>query len=172
LVPKSQFYDQRDIIKQQLKHWAAELDPEDTREYRTPPEVAHISKDDFSSDAGSYFTHSIASILTFEVDEVVVRKEQQKQPSEQETLTATTPSELSIPPVIRTNMQHDSEVTMLREQVDKYQKDIGTLTARLDTMSAMLELLLKKVEGSQELEECHSSATKKDRRQRLSDQDR
>lgn len=166
LVPRSSFHHQRDLIKDQLKKWTTELDPEDTREYNSHPEVSHIPKDDFSIDAGSYFSHSIASIMTFEVEEVVVRNEQKQNAEGQETYTATTPSEISIPPVITTGPQEESEVSTLKAQVAHYQKDLAILSTRLETMSSMLELLLKKVELNKEEEVIDGATPKKDRRLR------
>jgi len=171
LVPKSSFHIQRETIKEQMKHWVKDLDPDDTREYGSSPEVSHIPKDDFSSEEGSYFTNSIASIMTFEVDEILVKKDQKKSGTSQETFTTNTPSEISIPPVVVTTTREESEVSALKAQVATYQKDLAFFATRIDTMSTMLELLLKKVDAGNDSEELGTSSNKKDRRQRSTLQD-
>jgi hypothetical protein len=166
LVPKPSFHHQRETIKEKLKNWVKDLDPDDTREFGASPEVSHIPKDDFSSEEGSYFTNSIASIMTFEVDEILVKKDQKNNENSQATRTTTTPSEISIPQVIATTTRDESEVSALKAQVATYQKDLAIFATRIDTMSTMLELLLKKVDAGNESVELGSASTKKDRRQR------
>ena len=166
LVPKTSFHSLRETIKEKLKNWATDLDPDDTREFAAPPEVSHIPKDDFSSEEGSYFTNSIASIMTFEVDEILVKKDQKNHENSQATRTTTTPSEISIPQVIATTTREESEVSTLKAQVATYQKELAIFASRIDTMSTMLELLLKKVDAGNESVEVGSVSTKKDRRQR------
>jgi hypothetical protein len=122
LVPKSTFYCQRDALKAKLKQWVSDLDPDDIREWGIPPEVSHISKDDFSGEDGSFFTNSIALIMTFDVEEVVVHKVKPNTKSGSGTITTSTPSELSVPPVIITKTADETEVHLMKVQITTYQK--------------------------------------------------
>ena len=76
LVPKKHFHDRRDLLKTQLATWIEDLDPEDTREFNTPPEVSHIASDDNTSDANSFYSNSIELIMTFDVKEISFRPRQ------------------------------------------------------------------------------------------------
>jgi hypothetical protein len=125
LVPKSKFYVQRDVLKTQLKQWVYDLDPDDIREWGIPPEVSHISKDDFSGEEGSFFTNSIASIMTFDVEEVVVHKVQPNTKSGSGTITTSKPSELSVPPVIITKTREENEINLLKAKNATYQRDMA-----------------------------------------------
>ena len=104
--------------------------------------------------------------MTFEVDEILVKKDQKNHENSQATRTTTTPSEISIPQVIATTTRDESEVSALKAQVATYQKELAIFASRIDTMSTMLELLLKKVDAGNESVEVGSASTKKDRRQR------
>ena len=141
LVSKHQFHEQRNLLKSNLATWVQELDPDDVKEFNTTPEVAHISRDDYSSTADSYYSHSADTIMTFEVEEIHIQKEEPIK--ESEATTSTTPSEISIPPTLRTN-SNETELTALRTQVTKYQTELATYAAKMEKMYAMLESLLSK----------------------------
>ena len=131
-------------MKINLANWVSELDPEDVRLYGCDPEVSRIMKDDFSSNTGSYFTNSVASIMSWAVEVIAIPTRNIKEPS-QGTVTINAPSELSVPPMISVISKEDSEVTVLKAQIASYQKDLVTVTTRFKKMSSMLELLLSKV---------------------------
>jgi hypothetical protein len=95
-----------------LKVWAKLLDPEDTREYDTPPEVTHILRDNSSSEEGSFFTNNIDLIMYFEVKKVIVNRDQGKHKLNKETITTNTPSELSVLTVIITTTKDDSKIAL------------------------------------------------------------
>lgn len=116
LVPKSDFHQKMNILKVQLKKWTTLLDPEDVREFESVPEVSHIPCDDYSRYEGSYFSNRIASIMTFEVGEVIIAKEQLPKETGQETTTTSTPSEVTVPPVIVTTTKKDLEITIGRRR--------------------------------------------------------
>jgi hypothetical protein len=142
LVPKKHFHERRDTLKTQLATWIGDLDPEDTREFNTPPEVSHISKDDYSSEANSFYSNSVESIMTFEVEEISFR--QDTTPKESVATTTTTPSDISMPPAIHT-VTHQTEVEQLRQQVNTYQNELKTYTDKLERMYIMLESLIQKI---------------------------
>lgn len=87
-----------------------------------------------------YTSHSIASILSFEIEEIEVRK-----PSTTDTapITETTPSDLSDPlgQVPATN-----EVSRLKEEVKKYQQELEKCTIQMEKFQAMLETVMTKIE--------------------------
>jgi hypothetical protein len=70
--------------------------------------VSHISKYDYSGEEGLFFTNSIASIMTFDAEEVVVHKVQPNTKSGSGIITTSTPSELSVPPVIITKTTEEN----------------------------------------------------------------
>ena len=142
LVSKHQFHEQRNLLKSNLATWVQELDPDDVKEFNTTPEVAHISRDDYSSTADSYYSHSAETIMTFEVEEIHIRKEEPTK--ESEATTSTTPSEISLPPAIRTS-SNEHEINVLKTQVTKYQQELATYTTKMEKMFTMLESLLSKI---------------------------
>lgn len=142
LVSKHQFHEQRNLLKSNLATWVQELDPDDVKEFNTTPEVSHISRDDYSSTADSYYSHSAETIMTFEVEEIHIRKEEPTK--ESEATTSTTPSEISLPPAIRTS-SNEQEINVLKTQVTKYQQELATYTTKMEKMFTMLESLLSKI---------------------------
>jgi hypothetical protein len=141
LVPKKEFSAQRKLLKDKMTSWVQDLDPDDTKEYNTPPEVAHIAKDDYSSTDETFYSHSIDTIMTFEVEEISFRKEDNVKPSE--ATTNTTPSEISIPPTFHTSA-HDTELAKLQAQVTKYQTELANYASKMEKMYSMLEVLFTK----------------------------
>ena len=66
LVAKKDFRDSRQLLKEKLTSWVTDLDPDNIKQHNTPPEVAHIAKDDYSSTNDSFYSHSVETIMTFE----------------------------------------------------------------------------------------------------------
>ena len=159
LVSKSSFHQLRGELKIKLANWVSDLNPEDVRLYGCDWEIAHIMKeytahimkdyiahimkDYFSSDAGSYFNNSVASIMSWAVEEIDIPPRNIKQPS-QGTVTTNTPSEFSVPPAISVISKEDSEVNVLKAQVAKYQSELTMFSQKIESMSTMLEMLLKR----------------------------
>jgi hypothetical protein len=135
LIAKKLFDQSREIIRHSLQKWCQELDPDDTRHLHTLPEIAYLAQDDFSKSSNSYTSHSIASILSFEIEEIEVRKTNT-------TVTApiieTTPSDLSDPagqaPAI-------TEVSRLKEEVKKYQQELEKCTIQMEKFRPCLRQL-------------------------------
>jgi hypothetical protein len=73
---------------------------------------------------------------------VVVHKVQSDTKSGSSTITTSKPSELSVPPVIITKYTEETEVNWMKAQIATYQRDMALLTSTMETMNAMLELLL------------------------------
>jgi hypothetical protein len=94
LVARKLFDQSRELLRHSLQKWCHELDPEDTRQFGTLPKVAYLAQDDFSKSSNSYTSHSIASILSFKIEEVEVRKPRTTVTA---PITETTPSDLSNP---------------------------------------------------------------------------
>ena len=76
LVPKAKFDTYRSQLKDDLQKWSLKLDPEDTRLFNSDPEVAYLFKDDKSSSANSYSSRSIESIMSLEIEEIEIIKDQ------------------------------------------------------------------------------------------------
>jgi hypothetical protein len=112
-IAKKLFVQSQEIIRHSLQKWCQELDPDDIRQFDRLPEVAYLAQDNFSKSSNSYTSHSIASILSFEINEIEVRK-----PNTNVTapITETTPSDLSDPvgQVPATN-----KVSRLKEEVKR-----------------------------------------------------
>jgi hypothetical protein len=68
-------YDQsQETIRHSLQKWCQELDPDSTRQFDTLPDIAYLAQDNFSKSSNSYTSHSIASILSSEIEEIEVRE--------------------------------------------------------------------------------------------------
>jgi hypothetical protein len=153
LVSKKQFHERRNLLKNNLPMWIQDLDPDDVKEFNTAPEVAHISKDDYSSTADSYYSHSADTIMTFEVEEIQIRNDEPVKMSE--ATTSTTPSEISIPPTILPT-SNENELSALRTQVAHYQQELATYATKMEKMYTMLESLLKKFNGNNMEDHTHT----------------
>ena len=94
LVHKKHFDTARKHLKEKLCQWKEVLDPDDIRQFEKYPEIAHLTRDELLDSIESYTSHSIASILSFEIEEIEI-----KQPPKASTpmTTETTPSNLSDP---------------------------------------------------------------------------
>jgi hypothetical protein len=117
------------------------LDPKDTRQFGTIPEIAHLARDDLSSNSDSYTANSIKSILNFDIDEIVVKKASSKA-TITPTTTSTTPSDLSEPEV---NKSHRSEINKLKEETMSYKKALEMCTTKMEVFQAMLKTINSKV---------------------------
>ena len=62
LVPKNNFHERRNLLKAHLVTWINDLNPDHFQEFNTPPEVSHISKDDYSSEANFFYSNSVYSL--------------------------------------------------------------------------------------------------------------
>ena len=170
LVSKSSFHQLRGELKIKLANWVSDLDPEDVRLYGCDWEIAHIMKDDFSSDAGSYFTNSVASIMSWAVEEIDIPPRNIKQPS-QGTVTTNTPSELSVPPAISVISKEDSEVNVLKAQVAKYQSEFTMFSQKIEAMNVILEMIVRQFKPEEREKELKSDPSTTGRRQHVTSQD-
>ena len=116
------------------------VDVGDIDEFDTSPEVAYLARDDFSKSSSSYTSHSITSILSFEIEEIEVKK-----PTATITAPTTekTPSDLSDPvaPASSTN-----KISCLKEEVKKYQYKLEKCFTQMTKFQEMLEIIMTQVE--------------------------
>ena len=141
ITAKKDFDKARDFFKANIEAWSQSLDPEDTRQFGMIPEIAHLARDDLSRNSDSYTTNSINSILSFDIDEIVVKKASSKA-TITPTTTATTPSDLSEPVV---NESHRSEINKLKEEIQSYKKALEMCTTKMEGFQAILETINGKV---------------------------
>ena len=139
LTSKKSFDQSREKVREGLQQWCQELDPDDIRLFDTYPEVAYLTRDDFSKSNDSYTSHSITSILSFEIEEIEVRKftEEITAPN-----TETTPSDLSEPV---TSDKAKAEVEQLKEEVQNYRKELEKCTLKIEGIQVMLETIIEHV---------------------------
>lgn len=142
MVHKNKFESVRLELKEDLLIWASDLDPEDTREYDTNPEIAHIYKDDFSDSSGSFMSRSIASLMSIEIVEV-----ENKHP-EEETTTNTTPSELSFKSQNVTDTKNPTDMDKLQQQVEKYRDEMAEYAIKLEKLTKIMEQILTRTEDT------------------------
>jgi hypothetical protein len=86
------------------------MNPDDIKECETPSEVSLTAKDDYSNTDNSFYSNSVASIMTFEVEEINFSKETLN--PEMGATTSTTSSELSAPPSVPTQLYDNELVTL------------------------------------------------------------
>ena len=137
LTSKKSFDQSREKFREGLQQWCQELDPDDIRLLDTYPEVAYLTRDDFSKSNDT--SHSITSILSFEIKEIEVRKftEEITAPN-----TETTQLDLSEPV---TNNKAKAEVKQLKEEVQNYRKELEKCTLKIEGFQVMLETIIEHV---------------------------
>ena len=133
------FDQSREIFRKCLKQWCQALDPNDIRLFDTYPEVAYLARDDFSKSNDSYTLHSITSLLSFEIEEIKVKKFTAEITAPN---TETTPSDLSEPV---TNDKAKAEVEKLKEEVQNYRKELEKCTLKIEGFQVMLETIIEHV---------------------------
>ena len=140
LIAKKLFDQTREKARHNLQKWSQELDPDDIRQFDTTPEVAYLARDDFSNSSSSYTSHSITSILSFEIDEIEVKKSNATVTA---PTTETTPSDLSDPvvPASSTN-----EISRLKEEVKMYKHELEKCNTQMTKFQEMLEIIMIQVE--------------------------
>ena len=140
LIAKKLFDQTREKAQNNLQKWSLELDPDNTRQFDTSPEVAYLARDDFLNSSSSYTSHSITSILSFEIDEIEVKKSNATVAA---PTTETTPSDLSDPvaPASSTN-----EICCLKEEVKMYKHKLEKCTTQMTKFQEMLEIIMIQVE--------------------------
>jgi hypothetical protein len=139
LTSKTSFDQSRDIVRKGLQQWCKILDPDDIRLFDTYPEVAYLARDDFSKSSDSYTSHSITSILSFEIEEIEVTKSSVEIPAPN---TETTPSDLSEPAV---EVLETNELRQLKAEVKKYQQELVKYTAKMEKFQEMLEIIMLQI---------------------------
>jgi hypothetical protein len=161
LVTKKDFSNHRKLLKEKMATWVNDLDPDDIKEHNTPPEVAHIAKDDYSSSDETFYSHSINTIMTFEVEEISFQKDETSKPSE--VTTNTTPSEISFPQTLHASAP-DTELEKLKAQVTQYQKELANYASKMERMYNMLETLFDKFKDAGDNKNNSEESLKSNRR--------
>ena len=139
LTSKNSFDQSRETIREGLQQWCQALDPDDIRLFDTYPEVAYLARDDYSKSSDSYTSHSITSILSFEIEEIEVRK---PMIDVTEPNTTTTPSDLSEPAVEGPAI---NEISQLKAEVKTYKQELEKYTAKMEKFQEMLETIMAQV---------------------------
>jgi hypothetical protein len=132
LVNKKEFYNKRKQMKVAMTTWTKNLDPDNIREYDTLPEVAHVTQDDYSTGDDSFFSASIESIMSFDVEEVDVSHDP-KDTNNKNPSTST--SEISMPALIN----KDKDVKELKAQINNYQQELSIYVQNVDQIHTILE---------------------------------
>ena len=147
LVNKKEFYNKREQLKVAMTTWTKNLDPE----------VAHVTQDDYSTGDDSFFSASIESIMSFDVEEVDVSHDT-KDTNNMNPSTST--SEISMPALIN----KDEDVKELKAQINKYQQELSIYVQKVDQIHTMLESLLKNRNEDDLMQEGDFTTNKKTRR--------
>jgi hypothetical protein len=127
LVNKQQFYDNRKKLRAHLTKWNKELDPEDIRECKTPPEVSHIAQDSLSEEADSFLSNSINSIMAFEVSEIYA-------PTGKSTkMSGLTPDthQCNNQQTEQISNSSEEEIITLRQQVEDCKQELNKQTQKI-----------------------------------------
>jgi len=126
LTSKKQFNSARSKFKENINDWCKTLDPDDTLRFKRRPEIAHLSRDDFSDSSNSYTAHSISSILSFDIEEIEVPKTTQ---ATTPPTTTTTPSNLS-DPILNDNTTDN--ILSLKAEIQKYKSQLEKCTIQIE----------------------------------------
>jgi hypothetical protein len=136
LVPQKEFHSKREQLKVAMTQWTQDLDPDDIREFETIPEIAHVMQDDYSTSDMSFFSTSIQTIMSFEVEEVEIRRETT---SNNNLQSSTSTSEVSTPVLL----DRDADILELNTKINNHQKVLKIYLQKVDQIHTMLEALLK-----------------------------
>ena len=70
LIVKKLFDKSWEIAWSNFQKWCQDLDPGNTQQFDTRPEVAYLARDNSSKNSNSYTSHSISSMLSFEIEKM------------------------------------------------------------------------------------------------------
>jgi hypothetical protein len=137
-----------------MTQWTQDLDPDDIREFETLPEIAHVMQNDYSTGNMSFFSTSIETIMSFEVEEVEIRRETTSNSNLQ---SSTSTSEVSTPALL----DRDDDILELNTKISNYQKELKIYLQKVDQIHTMLEALLKAADVDKNPKEDSSFNSKK-----------